>query len=161
VGSIDNDDSLGSGSAYRREARPHDQIKVLVAVADVDALVTNGTALDDHARHNTTSVYTAPTIFPMLPESFRPSDLSKLQRGSTGASRRMVIGGDGTIWIRTSTGRWSAIRPGSPITVWPPGWKETEWCGAMAAVNGLEENLRLQDRAAPKAEGLPTASRGP
>lgn len=43
--SIDNDDT-----------RDLDQ---LVAVADVDALVERGSAIDDHARSNTTSVYTA------------------------------------------------------------------------------------------------------
>jgi exoribonuclease R len=32
---------------------------ILVAIADVDALVKRGSQLDDHARTNTTSVYTA------------------------------------------------------------------------------------------------------
>ena len=32
-------------------------------VADVDALVKDGSAIDEHARHNTTSVYTAAQIF--------------------------------------------------------------------------------------------------
>jgi exoribonuclease-2 len=50
------------------EALPEQATKVLVAIADVDALVKKQTAIDDHARHNTTSVYTAAEIFPMLPE---------------------------------------------------------------------------------------------
>ena len=48
---------------------PGGKVKILVAVADVDALVKDGSAIDEHARHNTTSVYTAAEIFPMLPES--------------------------------------------------------------------------------------------
>ena len=43
--------------------------RLLVAIADVDALVPRDSALDDHARRNTTSVYTAAHVFPMLPES--------------------------------------------------------------------------------------------
>ena len=37
-------------------------------MADVDSLVKEGSAIDDHAHHNTTSVYTAARTFPMLPE---------------------------------------------------------------------------------------------
>jgi len=63
--SIDND-----------ESRDLDQLEVciegpvprlLIAIADVDALVRRGTALDAHARTNTTSVYTPARVFPMLP----------------------------------------------------------------------------------------------
>ena len=63
--SIDND-----------ESRDLDQLEVcidgaiprlLIAIADVDALVRRGTALDAHARTNTTSVYTPACVFPMLP----------------------------------------------------------------------------------------------
>ena len=43
-------------------------MKILVAIADVDATVKIGSPIDDHARANTTSVYTAAQVFPMLPE---------------------------------------------------------------------------------------------
>lgn len=55
------------------ESRDLDQLtyaeegKIYVAVADVDALVKKGTAIDGYAAHNTTSVYTPTRIFPMLP----------------------------------------------------------------------------------------------
>jgi hypothetical protein len=55
-------------------------VKVLVAVADVDALVAPGSAIDDHARSNTTSVYTAAKVFPMLPEKLS-TDLTSLREG--------------------------------------------------------------------------------
>ena len=43
-------------------------VKILVAIADVDALVRKGLPIDLHAQQNTTSVYTPAVIFPMLPE---------------------------------------------------------------------------------------------
>ena len=65
--SIDNDDSLDLDQLTVAEAMPDGAVKILVAIADVDAVVTIRSELDEHARHNTTSVYTAAQTFPMLP----------------------------------------------------------------------------------------------
>ena len=59
--SIDNDDSLDLDQltvAESLQGGTDGAVKVLVAIADVDAVVKKRTALDDHARQNTTSVYT-------------------------------------------------------------------------------------------------------
>ena len=62
--SIDNDDSLDLDQLTAAEAIPDGTVKILVAVADVDAIVRKGSAIDAHARQNTTSVYTAARHFP-------------------------------------------------------------------------------------------------
>ena len=71
--SIDNDDSQDLDQLSVAVPLADGVVKILVAIADVDALVKIGTPIDGHARTNTTSVYTAAQIFPMLPKSSRPT----------------------------------------------------------------------------------------
>ena len=80
------------------EALPGDKVKIRVAVADVDSLVKDGSAIDEHARHNTTSVYTAAEIFPMLPEKLS-TDLTSLNfdEERLAVVVEMVIGADGSL----------------------------------------------------------------
>ncbi|MGH7668640.1 MAG: RNB domain-containing ribonuclease, partial [Gemmatimonadaceae bacterium] len=66
--SIDNDSSLDLDQAEVAEQAPGDGIRLLVAIADVDALVPKDSPLDAHAGANSTSVYTGVEVFPMLPE---------------------------------------------------------------------------------------------
>src|SRR5438105_1529352 len=68
--SIDNDDSrdLDQLSVAEPPAQGAWPVKILIAVADVDSRVHAGSAIDEHAARNTTSVYTAGGTFPMLPE---------------------------------------------------------------------------------------------
>ncbi len=75
--SIDNDDSRDLDQLTVAEALPDGSVKILVAIADVEAVVKKPSELDDHAKHNTTSVYTAAQIFPMLPEKLS-TDITSL-----------------------------------------------------------------------------------
>ena len=78
--SIDNDDSRDLDQLTVAEQLSNGDIRVLIAIADVDALVKKDTAVDAHAGTNTTSVYTAARIFPMLPEKLS-TDLTSLNPG--------------------------------------------------------------------------------
>src|SRR5450759_3580064 len=65
--SIDNAESKDLDQVEYAEELPGKGTRLLVATADVDVLVQRGSALDQHARANATSVYTGIDVFPMLP----------------------------------------------------------------------------------------------
>jgi ribonuclease R len=148
--SIDNDDSRDLDQLTVAEAMPDEKVKILVAVADVDSIVKDGSAIDDHARHNTTSVYTPPTIFPMLPERLS-TDLSSLNFNEDRLSIvvEMVISGDGSLQdsdIYRALVRNRAKLAYNSVAAWLEGKGIVP--EAIAAIKGLNENLRLQDRTA-------------
>jgi len=66
--SIDNDDSKDLDQLSYAEQTTAQMVKIYVAIADVNSTVKKGSAINEHAEHNTTSVYTPTIIFPMLPE---------------------------------------------------------------------------------------------
>jgi VacB/RNase II family 3'-5' exoribonuclease len=154
--SIDNDDSRDLDQLTVAEALPDGAAKILVAIADVDAVVKNHSALDEHARHNTTSVYTAAETFPMLPEKLS-TDLTSL---SFDADRlavviEMVIAADGT--LRSSDIYGALVRNRAKlaynsVAAWLAGTGPMPQ--EIGAVAGLDENIRLQDRAAQKLKAL-------
>jgi ribonuclease R len=154
--SIDNDDSRDLDQLTVAEAMPADKVKILVAIADVDAVVKNGSAIDQHARHNTTSVYTAARIFPMLPERIS-TDVTSLNFDEERLAIvvEMVIGVDGApqdssiyrAWVRNH-----AKLAYNNLAAWLEG--DGVIPEAVAAVNGLEENLRLQDEVTRRMKNL-------
>jgi VacB/RNase II family 3'-5' exoribonuclease len=148
--SIDNDDSLDLDQLTVAEAMPGDKVKILVAVADVDSLVRNGLAIDEHARHNTTSVYTAARIFPMLPETLS-TGLTSLNFNEDRLSIvvEMVIGADGSVQdsdIYRARVRNHAKLAYNRVAAWLEGNGTVP--ESIVARNGLDENLRTQDRIA-------------
>jgi len=148
--SIDNDDSRDLDQLTVAEAMPGDKIRILVAIADVDSLVKNGSAIDEHARHNTTSVYTAARIFPMLPEKLS-TDLTSLNFSEERLAIviEMVIGADGSLQdsgIYRAHVRNHAKLAYNSVAAWLEGSGSVP--EAIAAVKGLDENLRLQDKVA-------------
>lgn len=154
--SIDNDDSRDLDQLTVAEAMSGDKVKILVAIADVDAVVKNGSAIDEHARHNTTSVYTAAEIFPMLPEKIS-TDVTSLNFNQDRLSIivEMVIGADGSLQDSDVYRAWvcnHAKLAYNSLAAWLEG--NGRLPEAVAAVNGLEENLRLQDKAAQRMKNF-------
>ncbi|RYF37993.1 MAG: RNB domain-containing ribonuclease, partial [Comamonadaceae bacterium] len=96
--SIDNDDTRDLDQLSVAEALPGGAARLLVAVADVDVLAPLGGAVDAHAAANTTSVYTAAGVFPMLPHLLS-TDLSSLHEGQDRLAVvvEMQVRADGTV----------------------------------------------------------------
>ena len=148
--SIDNDDSKDLDQLSVSEPAPGGTVKILVAIADVDALVKKDSAIDGHARTNTTSVYTAAEIFPMLPEKLS-TDLTSLNEGEERLAIvvDMVIDTDGTV---TASDIYRAVVLSraklayNGVAAWLEGRAPAP--PKLAAVPGLDEQLRMQDRAA-------------
>jgi exoribonuclease-2 len=148
--SIDNDDSLDLNQLTVAETMPGRKVKILVAVADVDALVRNSSAINEHAQHNTTSIYTAAEIFPMLPEKLS-TNLTSLNFDQDRLSIvvEMVVDSDGI--VQNSTVYQALVRNHAKlaynsVAAWLDGSGMTP--AAISAVDGLDANLRLQDETA-------------
>ena len=148
--SIDNSDSRDLDQIEWAERMPNGNIRVLVGIADVDATVKKGSAIDQHAGANATSVYTGGPVFPMLPEKLS-TDLTSLGPNADRPAIIMefVVGQDGevvcadvcTALVRNQAqlnydrvGRWLHDGSGLPCE------------GNVPA--GLGEQLRLQNEAA-------------
>ena len=154
--SIDNDDSRDLDQLTVAKTATGDAVRILVAVADVDALVKAGSAIDQHARHNTTSVYTAAEIFPMLPEQLS-TNLTSLNADveRLAVVVEMVIGADGAVQsseIYRARVRNQAKLAYNSVAAWLEGKGAAP--EAMTAVAGLAENLRVQDRIAQRLREL-------
>ncbi len=148
--SIDNDDSRDLDQLSVAQDMPGGAVRIFVSVADVDSLVKRGSALDDHARANTTSVYTAAEIFPMLPEKLS-TDLTSLGQGQERLSIvvEMTIDATGAIG-HSDLYRSRVINKAKlayrSVAAWLDGKAPAP--ERITSVAGLDQQLRLQDRVA-------------
>ena len=148
--SIDNDDSRDLDQLTVATGRSDGDARVLVAVADVSASVLPGSAVEAHAATNTTSVYTPPRNFPMLPERLS-TDLTSLGQDESRLAIVIEVAVDGAGARTTSNVYRAAVRNRAKLAYPSVGaWLEGrgEMPPAIGAVPGLAENLRLQDRVA-------------
>jgi exoribonuclease-2 len=97
--SIDNEGARTLDQITCAEARGT-ALCLLVAIADVDAFVPPGSALDRHARHNVRSIYTPAERFPLFPEAVA-NHLASLRQGQDRPAVviEMTIEEDGSIAV--------------------------------------------------------------
>jgi exoribonuclease II len=150
--SIDNDDSRDLDQLSVSETLANGQVKIFVAIADVDALVKKGTAIDDHAHNNTTSIYTAARIFPMLPERLS-TDLTSLNADQKRLTMvtEMLFNADGSMAAstvyRALVLNYAKLAYDS-VAAWLEG--KGELPAPARAVAGMDAQLRAQDAVAQK-----------
>src|SRR5580700_9608289 len=148
--SIDNDDSLDLDQLSVAEQLQNGAVKILVAIADVDAIVRKDSAIDGHARTNTTSVYTAAEIFPMLPEKLS-TDLTSLadRKERLAFVIEMEVGADGAVG-KSDLYRAAVVNRAklayNGVAAWLDGTAPAP--APISAVPGLDQNLRIQDKVA-------------
>ena len=147
--SIDDDDSQDIDQlSVCQETK--DGWRVLVAIADVDALVHKDSAIDLHAQVNTASVYTAARVFPMLPERLS-TDLTSLgaHQERLAIVTEMVVDAQGLVSnfrICRAQVRNQAKLAYDSLAAWLDGHGELP--AAARAVPGMDAQLRGQDAAA-------------
>jgi len=154
--SVDNPDSLDLDQLTYAEQLPDNKVRLLVAIADVDALVAKQSNIDRHARQNTASIYTIAELFPMLPEKLS-TDFTSMRLGEDRCAVvvEMVIDEDGAVqqsdvYCATvfnyaklqyeSLGAWLEGNDSIPLEV--------------RKIEGLDDNIHLQDRIAQKMKDL-------
>jgi VacB/RNase II family 3'-5' exoribonuclease len=157
--SIDNDDSRDLDQISVAEPGDKDRVKILVAIADVNATVEQGSPIDDHARTNTTSVYTAAQVFPMLPEKLS-TDLTSLGQGQDRLAMvvEMLVDKGGKVLdsdIYRAKVKNQAKLAYDSVAAWLEGTAPVP--PRIDAVPGLADNLRIQDRAARSMRALRSA----
>jgi len=148
--SIDNDTSRDLDQIEVAEQLSDGRIKVLVGIADVDAYVNKGCALDTHAQAETTTVYASVRTFPMLPEKLSTGLTSLLENADRAAViSEYIVGTDGEVSdVRSYP---ATVRNKAQLTYNSVGpWLDGAVAGPekVAASMELQAQLQLQNKAA-------------
>lgn len=144
--SIDNRESRDLDQVEFVERLKGGRVRLLVGIADVDAYVPKGSAIDRHAFMNTVSVYTPAQTFHLLPEQLSTGMTSLLEgEDRLAVVADLVLTAEGSVLSRDvyravvrnraklnyeEVGRW--LEGSSPA---PAG---------VSGLSGLEEQVMLQ-----------------
>jgi len=149
--SIDNDTSRDLDQLEVAESLSNGDTRVLIAIADVDALVSKATPIDQHASSETTTVYTGVENFPMIPDALS-TDLTSLLEAQDRAAIiiEFVAKTDGTVGasdIYPALVQNKAQLAYSAVGPWLDGFSSTP-PPKIAASADLQSQLKLQNKAA-------------
>ncbi len=148
--SIDNDTSKDLDQIEVAERLPDGSVKVMVGIADVDAFVSKGTPIDQHAARETTTVYTGVCNFSMLPDELSTGASSLLPDVDRPAIViEFVVDASGA--IQSSAVYRAIVRNKAQLTYNAVGgWLEATGAAPpkVAASAELQDQLKLQDQAA-------------
>jgi exoribonuclease II len=146
--SIDNDTSKDLDQLEVAERLGDGNVRVRIAIADVDATVTRGSATDQFAALNATSVYTGVVTFHMLPDHLS-TDLTSLGPDVDRASvvAEFIVDQDGST---RSPAVYLALVENHAKLAYPGvgAWLEGQGSPPPSATPVIQEQLQLQDKAA-------------
>ncbi|MFZ0662316.1 MAG: RNB domain-containing ribonuclease [Acidobacteriaceae bacterium] len=153
--SIDNDTSRDLDQIEYVETRADGSIRVLIGIADVDAFVPKGSAIDKHAATETVTIYTGVKNFSMLPDELS-TGLTSLLEGQDRVSMVTEFTLDKDVCATESCVASSRIYPAlvnnkaqlayNGVGAWLDGKAEAP--AKVAASNPLQAQLKLQDQIA-------------
>ena len=148
--SIDNDTSKDLDQIEVAEKLSDGTTRVLVAIADVDALVGKGSPIDDHAAEQTTTVYTGVRNFSMTPEALSTGLTSLLENEDRPSIViEFVVSADGH--VQSSDVYPALVRNQAQLTYDAVGnWLENTAAlpPKLAPSLELQRQLKLQDQVA-------------
>jgi exoribonuclease II len=150
--SIDNEESRDLDQLSVCDVLPNGAVKILVAIADVDTLVKKDSPIDDCAQQNTTSVYTAARIFPMLPERLS-TDLTSLNAHVDRLAMVTELVFDSDAKLATSTIYRAKVHNQTKLAYddvadWLQGKGDIP--AGVRAVAGMDAQIRTQDAVSQK-----------
>jgi VacB/RNase II family 3'-5' exoribonuclease len=156
--SIDNDTSRDLDQIEVAEQLPNGDVRVMIGIADVDAVVPQQTPIDLHAARETTTVYTGIRNFPMLPEELSTGMTSLLEnQDRLAVVIEFVIDSSGNIdssgTIKSSDVYRALVRNKAQLQYNSVGaWLEGKSAAPVkvAASAELQSQLKMQDQVAQK-----------
>jgi exoribonuclease-2 len=148
--SIDNTTSRDLDQVEYAEQLSAGKTRLLIGIADVDATVPEGSAIDKHAEQNCTSVYTGVKTFAMLPEELS-TDLTSLiaNEDRRAIVTELEVAADGT--VKTNDIYPAILKNHAKLSYEIIGpWLEGKSSvpDVVRSVPGLEEQIKLQNQAA-------------
>jgi exoribonuclease-2 len=148
--SIDNDTSRDLDQIEVAEQLPNGNVKVMIAIADVDEFVGKDSAIDQHAAKETATVYTGVRNFAMLPEELSTGVTSLLEQADKlSIVIEAVVTKDGDVQhgdVYRAVTRNKAQLTYDAVGAWLEGKSAAP--PKVAASAELQAQLRLQNEAA-------------